>query len=77
MAYKICKEMQAAPGSGKPSQHNVVFRDAEGGYSTVEASRYPGYDTPELEPVNVEDVDLVSAMANPDPPTEGVYESNT
>jgi ubiquinol-cytochrome c reductase cytochrome b subunit len=74
VAYKICKELQSAPGSGKPPRHNVVYRNAEGGYSTVQTSLYPGYETPELEPIDVEDVDLVSAMANPDPPTEGVYQ---
>jgi len=34
-----------------------------GGYATVQTAEYPGYQAPELEPVPVDEVDLVSAMA--------------
>jgi len=73
VAYKICKEMQGTPGAGQRKRHNVVVRSADGGYDAVQTAVYPGYELPELEPVPVDEVDLVSAMVDPDPPTEGVY----
>ncbi len=62
VAYKICKELQESPESGKRKVHNLVVRTAEGGYVTVPAAEYPGFVTPELEPVDVERVDVEAAL---------------
>ena len=74
VAYKICKELQAAPGAGKRKQFNVVLRSADGAYSTVPAELYPGYVEPELEPVDVEKVDLASGKPEGREGGEGVHE---
>ena len=74
VAYKICLELKASPGAGKRKRHNVVVRSADGGYSTVVTPEYPGYVTPELEPVALEDVDLVAAMATDNEAQEGIYQ---
>ena len=74
VAYKICKELQTAPLAGKRKSHNVVMRTAEGAYVAVPVEQYPGYQEEELEPVDVDEVDLVSALAadaETNPP--GVY----
>ncbi len=60
------------PGGWQRKRYNIVTRAADGGYGAAPALEYPGYIAPELEPVDVEDVDLVSAMADPNPPVEGV-----
>jgi ubiquinol-cytochrome c reductase cytochrome b subunit len=72
VAYKICKEIQGTPGAGKRKQHNIVLRAPDGGYSTVQTAEYPGYTEPDLEPVPLDEVDLVSAMAEHDVAPEGV-----
>jgi ubiquinol-cytochrome c reductase cytochrome b subunit len=72
VAYKICKEMQAAPSVGQRKRPNVVTRSADGGYAAVPTGLYPGYVHEELEPVDVDDVDLVSVTTDPNPPVEGV-----
>ncbi len=76
VTYKICKEIQAAPGAGSRKRHNIVVRSAEGGYDVVPSDEYPGYieREPDLEPVPVEDVDVVGAMESGHEETpEGVY----
>jgi ubiquinol-cytochrome c reductase cytochrome b subunit len=42
VAYRICIELQNAPGSGKRKRANVMFRSASGGYSTVPSDPRPG-----------------------------------
>ncbi|HVC26329.1 MAG TPA: ubiquinol-cytochrome c reductase cytochrome b subunit [Acidimicrobiales bacterium] len=74
VAYKICLELQSTKGAGQRKRHNVVVRSAEGGYATVATPEYPGYIQPELDPVPLDDVDLVSAMARDgDDQADGVY----
>jgi len=74
VTYKICLELQHAPGAGKRKTHNMVVRAADGGYSTVPAAEYVGYESGELEPIDVENIDLTSVMAGvPEVPEEGVY----
>jgi ubiquinol-cytochrome c reductase cytochrome b subunit len=72
VTYKICKEMQAAPTVGRRKRFNTVVRSSEGGYEAVPTAEYAGYVQAELEPVDVDNVDLESANADPNPPTEGV-----
>jgi len=73
VAYKICLELKATPGSGKRKRHNIIVRSADGGYTTVVTPEYPGYVQPELEPVSIESVDLVSAMTADSDRDDGVY----
>ena len=74
VAYKICKELQGTPGAGQRKRPNIVLRSADGGYAAVPAAEYPGYVEPELEPVDVDEVDLVSALADSELATPGVYQ---
>ena len=74
VTYKICKELQGAPGSGKRKRFNVVVRSPEGGYLAVPIAEYPGYVRPELEPVDVDNVELVPSAADHNGATEGVFE---
>ncbi len=75
VTYKICLELRATPGAGQRKRHNLVVRTADGGYTTIAAEEYPGYVKAELEPVALDEVDLVSAMAaEGDQGTEGVYQ---
>ncbi|MCU1491074.1 MAG: cytochrome b/b6 domain protein [Acidimicrobiaceae bacterium] len=77
VAYKICKELEGVPEGGKRKVHNLIVRDPAGGYSTIPAEEYPGYESIELEPVDVEKVESLTAAAaakNGDGRTEGVYE---
>ena len=75
VAYKICKEIQAVPQAGKRKVHNVVLRTPEGGYLTVPAEEYPGYEKDELAPVDVEKVEVLTATAVEHPDgRSGVYE---
>ena len=74
VAYKICKELQGTPGAWKRKRPNIVYRSADGGYAAVQAEEYPGYEHAGARAGrSVDEVDLVSAMVDPDPPTEGVY----
>jgi ubiquinol-cytochrome c reductase cytochrome b subunit len=65
VAYKICLELQHTPGGGKRKRPNVVIRRPDGGYEAIPAAEYVGYTGPELEPVDVDKVELVVAMAEP------------
>ncbi len=73
VTYKLCKELQQTPSAGKRQQFNLILRSADGGYTTVPAEQYPGYDQPELAPVDVEKVELTADAAQQDG-DEGVYE---
>ncbi|MDA8292163.1 MAG: cytochrome b, partial [Actinomycetota bacterium] len=74
VAYKICLELQGTTGAGQRKRHNVIVRSADGGYSTVTTPEYPGYVQTELEPVPLDDVDLVPVMARDgDEEPEGVF----
>jgi ubiquinol-cytochrome c reductase cytochrome b subunit len=73
VTYKICKELQETPEAGKRKSFNIVIRSAEGGYTTVPAEEYPGYEAPELEPIDVENLEVISEEADKEAP-EGVYE---
>jgi ubiquinol-cytochrome c reductase cytochrome b subunit len=42
VTYKVCKELQGTPGSGKRKRANVVLRSAGGGYATVPVAIRPG-----------------------------------
>src|SRR3984957_6897169 len=72
VTYKICKEMQAAPSVGQRKRPNTVVRSADGGYAAIPTVEYPGYVRPELAPVDVEQVDVASAMSDPNPPADGI-----
>jgi ubiquinol-cytochrome c reductase cytochrome b subunit len=74
IAYKICKELQAAPGSGKRKRHNVVVRSATGGYEVVPHDEYPGYLRGELAPVDVDLVDALASTGENASAPEGVYQ---
>ena len=75
VAYKICKELQKTPGGGKRKVHNVVVRDTAGGYHTIPADEYPGYVGQELEPLDVEKIEVLTAAAtNGDEEQSGVYQ---
>ncbi len=76
VTYKICREIQETPGAGSRKRPNIVVRTAEGGYEVVPSEEYPGYveREPDLEPVPVEEVDVVGAMQPEQEETpEGVY----
>jgi ubiquinol-cytochrome c reductase cytochrome b subunit len=82
VAYKICLELQGTPGGGKRKRHHIVSRRPDGGYVVDESPDYVGYMEPELPPVDVDEVDLVSAMnyvpIDPSPTlretaTDGIY----
>jgi ubiquinol-cytochrome c reductase cytochrome b subunit len=62
VTYKLCKEMQATPGAGRRKRHNIVVRSAAGGYSAVPSAPRPGDLEPELEPVAIDEVELVPAL---------------
>jgi ubiquinol-cytochrome c reductase cytochrome b subunit len=53
LTYKICRELQKAPGSGKRKRANIVVRTASGEYLTEKAPERPGDGHEELaaEPV--------------------------
>jgi hypothetical protein len=52
----------------------MVVRAADGGYSTVPSAEYVGYEVDELEPIDVENVDLTKVMAGaPETPDDGVF----
>lgn len=72
VTYKICKEMQAAPTVGQRKRFNSVVRSPEGGYAAIPTAEYPGYIQPELEPVDVENVELVSTGVDANPAGEGI-----
>jgi ubiquinol-cytochrome c reductase cytochrome b subunit len=62
VTYKICRELQETPGSGKRKRANVVLRSAAGGYSAVPSETRPGDEELDLEPVPV-DEELIPAGA--------------
>ncbi len=72
IAYRICKELQRTPNAGKRKVHNIVVRDANGGYRTIPAEEYPGYVGAELEPLDVEKIEVLTAASKVTEP--GVYE---
>ncbi|HTW99292.1 MAG TPA: ubiquinol-cytochrome c reductase cytochrome b subunit [Acidimicrobiales bacterium] len=63
VTYKFCKELVQTPGSGQRKRHNLVLRSASGGYSTVPTDPRPGDVETELEPLAIDEIDLVPAMA--------------
>jgi ubiquinol-cytochrome c reductase cytochrome b subunit len=73
IAYKICKELQETPGAGKRKRHHIVMRAADGGYSIVEPEEYVGYVSDELEPISVDEVDLVPALVDGEAQDEAVF----
>jgi ubiquinol-cytochrome c reductase cytochrome b subunit len=63
VAYKICKELQGAPGAGKRKQPNTIIRGSDGGYIAIPNEEYVGYQIEELEPVSVEHIINVDSDA--------------
>ncbi len=72
VTYKICKELQETPGAGKRKVHNIVVRDAEGGYHTIPAEEYPGFVGEEAPPLDVDRIDVLTP-AGASEPTPGIY----
>ena len=58
VAYRICVELQHAPGSGKRKRANIMMRSVTGGYSTVPTEARPGDGRVMPEPVDLDLVDL-------------------
>jgi ubiquinol-cytochrome c reductase cytochrome b subunit len=58
VTYKLCKELAATEDAGRRKRHNIVLRSAAGGYSTIPTPPRPGDGQEELEPVDIEHVDL-------------------
>ena len=74
ISYKICKEIQGAPSVGERKRHHTIVRSADGGYAALHSGIYPGYESEELPPVDVDHVDLVGASAEPAPSEPGVQQ---
>jgi ubiquinol-cytochrome c reductase cytochrome b subunit len=64
VTYKICKELQSVPGSGKRKRANIVLRSAGGGYATVPVETRPGDGMLVDEPVNLDLLELTPASAD-------------
>jgi ubiquinol-cytochrome c reductase cytochrome b subunit len=62
VTLKICRELRATPGGGKTKVHNIVFRSAEGGYSTVPSASRAGDAPLELDPVALDTSVLAPAL---------------
>jgi ubiquinol-cytochrome c reductase cytochrome b subunit len=60
LTYKICRELQAVPGSGKRKRANVVLRSSAGGYATVPVEVRPGDEHVVHDPVDLEDLELAT-----------------
>ncbi len=64
VTYRICKELQAVPTSGKRKRANVVIRSSDGGYSTLPSEERPGDAVPEIAPLPLDEgIEFVPAMA--------------
>ncbi|MFZ0248609.1 MAG: cytochrome bc complex cytochrome b subunit [Acidimicrobiales bacterium] len=50
VAYQLCKEIQGAPGIGKRKRAVVMYRSADGEYTTVPSAPRPGDEREELDP---------------------------
>ncbi len=64
IAYKLCKELQGTDGGGRRKRANVVMRSATGAYSTVPVAPHPGDVQAALEPVAIDEVELVPVLVN-------------
>jgi len=65
VTYRICKELQQVPTSGKRRRPNVVVRSPEGGYSTIRTEVRPGDAVPEIEALPLDEgIELVPAMVS-------------
>ncbi len=71
VSYKLCRELAATEGAGQRKRHNVVLRSAAGGYSTVPTPPRPGDGQPEIEPVEIEDIELEPALVGADGGADG------
>ena len=59
VTYKICLELQHQHRPSKTKRHNIVVRDADGGYSTIEVEPRPGDQRVHLPPLPVDAMVLV------------------
>ncbi len=73
IAYKICVELRDTPGAWRRKRPNIVVRSEEGGYGAIPAAEYPGYVAPELEPIPVDEVDVLASLAGEPSTSEGIY----